>query len=102
MRLFYMLNKPELAIECFKNPAFEGVFDQIITYQIFLDLLYENGLYEDILSLFEVIVERQIDMAKYPRNSVVLAMAACYKLVCICLCTIFHLNLRIHALRLML
>lgn len=81
MRMFHLHNKPDLAIECFKSPQLTGFFDQLITYQIFLDLLYENGKYEDILSMCQLIKERQLESAKYPRNVIVLTMAACYKIV---------------------
>jgi pentatricopeptide repeat domain-containing protein 2 len=81
MRMFHLHNKPDLAIECFKSPQLTGFFDQLITYQIFLDLLYENGKYEDILSMCQLIKKRQLESAKYPRNVIVLTMAACYKIV---------------------
>ncbi|XP_068895449.1 pentatricopeptide repeat-containing protein 2, mitochondrial-like [Tenebrio molitor] len=80
MRMFHLHNKPDLAIECFKSPQLTGFFDQLITYQIFLDLLYENGKYEDILSMCQLIKKRQLESAKYPRNVIVLTMAACYKI----------------------
>ncbi|EFA06421.2 pentatricopeptide repeat-containing protein 2, mitochondrial [Tribolium castaneum] len=80
MRMFYTHNKADLALECFKAPEFDGIFDQLITYQILLDLLYENGKYQEILDTFEVIKGRQLEGTKYPRNSVVLVMAACYKM----------------------
>ncbi|RZC36568.1 pentatricopeptide repeat-containing protein 2, mitochondrial-like [Asbolus verrucosus] len=80
MRLFHIYNKPELALECFNSPQLEGFFDQLITYQILLDLLYENEKYEEMLRVFETIQSRQLEATKYPRNAVVLAMAACYKL----------------------
>ncbi|XP_044265065.1 pentatricopeptide repeat-containing protein 2, mitochondrial-like [Tribolium madens] len=79
MRMFYTHNKPDLALECFKAPELNGIFDQLITYQILLDMLYENGRYQEILDTFEVIKGRQLEI-KYPRNCVVLVMAACYKM----------------------
>lgn len=83
MRMFHIYKKPDLALECFKSPELNGIFDQLITYQILLDLLYETGKYQEILDTFDIIKAKQIQGAKFPRNSVVLAMAACYKMVSI-------------------
>lgn len=46
-----------------------------------MDMLYEKARYQDILNVFNEVKERQLEGAKYPRNAVVLALAACYKLV---------------------
>lgn len=58
-----------------------GFFDQLMTYQILLDILYENQRYQDMLDVVEKIKTRQVEGHRYPRNVIVLAMAACYKLV---------------------
>ncbi|KAG5897775.1 hypothetical protein JTB14_019993 [Gonioctena quinquepunctata] len=80
MRLFHCYNKPDLALDCFKSSDLTGFFDQLISYQILMDLLYENQQYQGILECVELIKGRQIEGSKYPRNIVVLAMAACYKM----------------------
>lgn len=58
-------------------------FNQLMSYQILLDLLYINGKYKEVLEAFEIIKERQIQGAKYPKNVVVLVYASLYKMVCI-------------------
>lgn len=58
-----------------------GFFDQIISYQLLLDLLFENQKYEEMLECVDLIKEKQLEGIRYPRNVVVLTMAACYKLV---------------------
>lgn len=58
-----------------------GIFDQQISFQLLLDLLFINGRYKEMLDVFEVISSRQLEGHKYPKNVVVLALAACYKLV---------------------
>lgn len=68
------------------SKEFDGFFDQLMTYQILLDLLYENKRYDDLIKTFEVIKEKQTQGTKYPKNIVVLTMAACYKQV-----IIFHI-----------
>ncbi|KAK5647382.1 hypothetical protein RI129_002274 [Pyrocoelia pectoralis] len=80
MRLFHFLNKHEEAYECFKSPELNGLFDQMMSYQILLDLLYENQRYDDVLEIFEIIKTRQIEGVKFAKNVVVLVCAACYKL----------------------
>lgn len=80
MRMLYYLNKPDEALNAFKDPAFDGIFDQLISYQLLLDLLYKNEKYQDMLTVFEIIKDKQIQTARFPRNVVVLTMAACYKL----------------------
>lgn len=52
-----------------------------MTYQILLDLLYENKQYQDVLDTVYLIAERQVEGHTYPKNVIVLAMAACYKMV---------------------
>lgn len=60
-----------------------GFFDQLMSYQILLDLLYENKKYDGILEAANLIKEKQIEGSQYPRNIVVLTLAACYKIVSI-------------------
>ncbi|PNF38994.1 hypothetical protein B7P43_G05983 [Cryptotermes secundus] len=80
MRMYYFLNKPDEALEVFKDPDLEDFFAQLGTYQILMDLLFENGKYQDILDVFEIIKQRQHQEAKYPKNVVILTFAACFKL----------------------
>ncbi|XP_045502072.1 pentatricopeptide repeat-containing protein 2, mitochondrial-like [Colias croceus] len=79
MRMFYFLDAPVDAIKSFEDPANEGFFDQLITYQILLDLLYNHAMYEEMYKIFDKIQERQLNMTKYPKYPVVLVLAACYK-----------------------
>lgn len=58
-----------------------GFFDQLMSYQILLDLLYENKKYDDVLEAVDIIKNKQIEGSQYPRNIVVLSSAACYKIV---------------------
>ncbi|KAJ9586257.1 hypothetical protein L9F63_020119 [Diploptera punctata] len=80
MRMYYLLNKPEDALKAFKDPDMEGFFSQLGTYQILMDLLYENEMHQDVLDIFEIVKGRQHQDSKYPRNVVILTLAACYKL----------------------
>lgn len=81
MRMFYFLNKPEEALQCFKNPDLDGFFDQLMSYQILMDLLFINGKYDEVLEVFEIIRAKQIQTAKFPKQAVVLTLASLYKKV---------------------
>lgn len=59
----------------------QGFFDQVTSYHIALDLLYKKGMYDEMLKVFDLLQDRQLYGSKYPRECVVLALAACYKLV---------------------
>ncbi|CAH0550263.1 unnamed protein product [Brassicogethes aeneus] len=80
MRMLHLYGKHDMAWELFNSPEMDGFFDQVMTYQILLDLLYENGKYDEVLKAVDIVKSRQLEGAKYPRNVVVLALAACYKL----------------------
>lgn len=80
MRMFYHMNEVDAALQMFKDPKMEGFFDQLVSFQIILDLLYENQRYEEVLETFDFIRSKQVQGARYPKHTVVLAFAACYKL----------------------
>ncbi|XP_023937047.1 pentatricopeptide repeat-containing protein 2, mitochondrial [Bicyclus anynana] len=79
MRMFYFLDAPIEALQCFEDPDNDGFFDQLVTYQILLDLLYNHQMYDEMYRIFERVQEKQINMTKFPKYSVVLILAACYK-----------------------
>lgn len=79
MRLFYHLKAYDVALQCFNDSELEGMFDQLISYQILIDMLYEQNRYDDILNVFHVIKSRQIQGGRYPRHVIVLVFGACYK-----------------------
>ncbi|XP_045522375.1 pentatricopeptide repeat-containing protein 2, mitochondrial-like [Pieris brassicae] len=79
MRMFYFLDAPTEALKCFENPDNAGFFDQLVSYQILLDLLYNHEMYDEMYKIFEKVQERQLNMTKYPKYPVVLILAACYK-----------------------
>lgn len=79
MRTFYYLDEPDLAIAAFKDPEFETFFDQLVSYQILLSLMYKHGRYAEMRSVYEIIKKKPLTNGGYPRNSLILTMAACYK-----------------------
>lgn len=79
--MYYYLNDPKGALEAFNNPDLENFFDQLVSFQILLDLLYNNQMYSEMLEVYETIKNKQVQMTKYPRNVMVLVFAALYKMV---------------------
>lgn len=79
MRMFHHLKNESRALECFLNPELAGFFDQLVSYQLLVDMLYESGRYADVRSVFDAIKSRQIQGGMYPKHVVVIVFAACYK-----------------------
>lgn len=79
MRTFYYLDEPDLALTAFKDSEFENFFDQMISYQILLSLLYKHGRYTEMRDVYDIIKTKNLDSGGYPRNSLILVMAGCYK-----------------------
>jgi len=80
MRMYHHLGDPKSALEAFNDPSLEGFFDQLASYQILLDLLYKNKMYQEVLDTFEQIKTKQVQMTKYPRNVMVLVFATLHQL----------------------
>lgn len=80
MRMFYHLEDIDTALQCFKDNKFAEFFNQMISYQLLLDLLYNNGRYQDVLDVFEIMKERRTGNNFYPKFSMVLVYAALYKI----------------------
>lgn len=59
----------------------DGFFDQFSSYQIAMDLLFKEQRYQDVLNIFNSMQQKHLYGTKYPRECVVLALGACYKLV---------------------
>ncbi|CAH0713364.1 unnamed protein product, partial [Brenthis ino] len=79
MRMFHFLDAPNEAIKCFDDPVNDDFFAQLVSYQILLDLLYNHEMYDEMHRIFEKIQHKQLNMTKFPKYSVVLILAACYK-----------------------
>lgn len=78
MRTFYYLDEPDIALTAFKDPQFNNFFDQMISYQILLSLLYKHKRYTEMREVYDVIKTKSLN-GEYPRNSSILVLAACYK-----------------------
>ncbi|XP_025195843.1 pentatricopeptide repeat-containing protein 2, mitochondrial-like [Melanaphis sacchari] len=80
MRMYYHLNKPDIALKLFNDPEMDGFFNHLSSYQILMDLLFINGKFDQILTVYKSIQERQLQIAKFPKGVMMLVFAACYKL----------------------
>lgn len=79
MRMFHHLKNDEAALKVFLDKDMEGFFDQMMSYQILLDLLYVKGRYADVRSTYDVIKARQLEGGRYPKHCIVLVLGACYQ-----------------------
>ncbi|XP_065573660.1 pentatricopeptide repeat-containing protein 2, mitochondrial-like [Artemia franciscana] len=80
MRYFHLVQRPAEALQVFTNAQSEGLFLQFSSFKILMDLLFENGMYNEVLGVFDVLKEMKIGGYSYHTNCSTLALAACYKL----------------------
>lgn len=59
----------------------EGFFDQLSSFQVLMDLLFVNEMYDKVLDVYKSIQEKQLQIAKFPKGVMMLVFASCYKLV---------------------
>lgn len=89
MRALYHLDEPDLALQAFKDPELEGFFDQLYTFQLLMDLLYNHGRYADVREVYEIIKTKNLHGQVHPKNSFILVTGACFQEVCYFL----HINI---------
>lgn len=111
MRLLSILKKPTLAYSLFKDKVFvnvytflitksknvmvytflwelcyfqelDGFFDQMSSFTILMDNLLEGEMYNEVLEVYDIVCKKMLDGVRYPHDAVILASAACLKLVC--------------------
>lgn len=83
MRLYYFLNKPFEAMALLEDKELGKLFNQVTSFIVLLDLLYEHQLYEDVIEVFKEMIDRQLSMNRFNREAALIFFAACYKLVCL-------------------
>lgn len=77
MRAFYYLNEPQIALETFKNPELQSFFDNLTTYQILLDLLFNNAMYAEVREVYDILNKKKVKS----QSALMIVVAACYKQV---------------------
>ncbi|XP_063855830.1 pentatricopeptide repeat-containing protein 2, mitochondrial-like [Scylla paramamosain] len=80
MRTYHTLRQPQEALEALNDPQLTGFFDQLISYQVAMDLLFEVGQFQQVLDTFGLVQDRRVTGVRYPKNCLTLAVAACYKM----------------------
>jgi len=58
-----------------------GMFDQMSSFVVVMDLLFENKQFERVLETMDIVKDLQLNGIKYPMDCVTLALASCYELV---------------------
>lgn len=82
MRIFYLLNLPDDAVQFFKDKEMKSLFHQMQTYKVILALLYENKRYAEVFELYQEIRKHLELYELFPDQTInCLAFAACYHLV---------------------
>ncbi|XP_054721176.1 pentatricopeptide repeat-containing protein 2, mitochondrial-like isoform X2 [Uloborus diversus] len=80
MRLFYYLKKKEIILNFFSDPDLDGFFDQLKSYLLAMDLYFKNEMFPEIVEAFKSMQAKQLAETKFPREAMVLATGACYKM----------------------
>lgn len=76
-----MINDPKEALSLVQNQQTVGLFDQFMTYQLLMDLLLKNKMYNEVVDIFLLVQERNIQGNRFPKNCFILALAALYRMV---------------------
>ncbi|OQV19730.1 putative Pentatricopeptide repeat-containing protein 2, mitochondrial [Hypsibius exemplaris] len=79
MRLLYHLNKADEGLKLIQDPELVSFFDQLTSYHILLDLLYEKKRYSDVEKIYEILLARPFFTGRYPKECLVLIIAALHK-----------------------
>jgi len=86
MRLLHHTSKPEAAYKMLLSPELAQTFFHFKSYQIGMDLLFRNQMYQEMVEVFSVLERRFIKLKQknpsqqYPISCAVLYMAALYQL----------------------
>ena len=59
----------------------DGFFDQMSSFKIYMDLLYKNQKYVEVLEAMDKMIEKSLGGIKFSMDCLTLATASCYKLV---------------------
>ncbi|XP_046745128.1 pentatricopeptide repeat-containing protein 2, mitochondrial-like [Diprion similis] len=78
MRTYHHFNKADEAFSAFNNPDLKGVFFQVSSCQILMDLLFEQARYADVRQVWDT-VQTELLSTGTPQSLLILLFAACYK-----------------------
>ncbi|XP_055323929.1 pentatricopeptide repeat-containing protein 2, mitochondrial-like [Sitodiplosis mosellana] len=78
MRVLHYHDLPECAIKFFEDDNITHLFDQLITYQILLDMLYDRKMYGDVLRIYDEVKKRILAQNQYVSNAINAIVFATY------------------------
>lgn len=65
------------------NPEFDGLFDELSSHILLLDLLFVSHMYEEMIEVYKITRDKQYTFGKHARTIMVPVFGALYKLVSI-------------------
>lgn len=80
MRLLHEFRLPDIALTLIRDPAFEGFFNQMTSYIICLDLLYKCDRFQDVIDVYDEIMEKGALDNATPRDLTTLAIVSAYRI----------------------
>lgn len=83
MKMYHILNKPIEAFSTVTEPKTTGIFKTVTCFTVLMDLLFENGMYDEVCKIFKIVQQKQINGLLFPFPCYILYQAALYKLVCV-------------------
>lgn len=96
------MNLKLVCLQLFEDTQITELFDQLATYEILLDLLYDRKMYGDVLRINDEIRKRIASQNRYASSAInAIIFATYYRLVrvhiksmyiCICICITFTLS----------
>lgn len=77
MRAYHFFNQPTIALEMLKDPELKPFFNQLTTYTLLLDLLFNNKMYKEVIDTFDSI-KGELERPLWPS---IVVFGACFKQV---------------------
>ncbi|KAG8040406.1 hypothetical protein G9C98_001220 [Cotesia typhae] len=79
MRTLYYLNEPDVAMDLFLNSKYDEFFNQMSTFMLIMDLLYENKKYADVRTIYDKVKQKFVNGIRHPKLVINIVAVACYK-----------------------
>lgn len=90
MRTLYYLNEPDVAFDLFLNPKYDEFFNQMSTFMLIMDLLYENKKYADVRTIYDKVKQKFVNGIRHPKLVINIVAVACYKEVICLFYSVYH------------
>ncbi|CAH1797531.1 unnamed protein product [Owenia fusiformis] len=80
MRMLYTAGYSDWALELATDPQYKMFVNQLSTYTVLLDLLYEQARYLDALEVYFAMIKDPVAGVRNPYDATLIALACCYKM----------------------